>query len=381
MRALFLCDYVWGIGELMRGLRLSCGLSKEAEVDFFYSGAPHSLTLPESDTLHFHRLPVLDKKVFNDLASSPERQQEVRETALLRRLQFDEAIKGVYDLLIIDSFPFCKLLLEKEVRWLIHTLKKNNSHLRVVSSFKGIAHDSPDQLDAYWKALFEKDETITTHFLKELFDAVLVHSDPQVIALDETFGHELSHLPMIHYTGFVADEWKYSPKTRKKQILITTGSGFDGERLTNAVLTIVDAFPDYHFLFVKGPYASQKTKEAIEAAKRNSHVHDVVFIPCLNDALAESTLAIGMAGSTLINFYQTRTPALVFPSNKALDQAFLARKFNKMGFVKELKQNDLSREGMKEAITMALERPYLPSPFALNLNGVQESVALIKKWA
>ena len=114
--------------------------------------------------------------------------------------------------------------------------------------------------------------------LNEYFDGVLVHADPALVTLDNTFGPiDLVDTP-IHYTGFVTPKPQLNARSKIRTtlglgpddalIVASIGSGSVGSNLLEAVAAAAGCshIPrTFHFHLFTGPYCPLEVLDSLHA--------------------------------------------------------------------------------------------------------------------
>lgn len=354
-KGLYYCQYLVGIGHLVRSLNICRSLVKRFEIDFLLGGQDIGLRI---DSSHFNllQLPSLgldnpydeNSEFDNALAIKQKERQKVIET-----------ISTPYDFLITEIFPFSKWRFKEEIEKLILQLKKNNPKCVIACSLR----------DSFPKHNLEHENAVV-EFIHKYYDVVFVHSDLLVYKLQESFELSEKIQDKLIYTGFIVRENMTSKmKKRKKRIVISLGAGSFGEELVYAVMHVVERFPDYEFSFIKGPKCS--TEFIHEITKKLSILKNaelVSFVDHFPEYLAESALSISLGGYTIMDIIYTKTPAIVYPTT-FYDQYVRSLKFATFGFLKIVTQEDLEPNKFQQVIEEALKMP--PSPFDIDMTGTE----------
>ncbi|WP_369404501.1 hypothetical protein [Salidesulfovibrio brasiliensis] len=190
MRLAFYTQHVLGMGHLFRSLEIVKALAGH-EVVMITGGAEADLPLPPYASRY--QLPGLmmdaDFKSFIPVDSS----LSVEETFALREKRLIEFLQGFRpDVLLVELFPFGR---KKFGRELIPALEAARvgafGPCKAACSLRDILVEKDDQA---------KFENRVLSVLNPLFDALLVHADPQLVRLEETFSAVDRIEPAIHHT-------------------------------------------------------------------------------------------------------------------------------------------------------------------------------------
>lgn len=383
MRGLIYCVHLYGVGHLKRMLSLAEGLVEDCEITLIQGGRDERVTFLHPNFRHIG-IPLprsMIPFITNNQAASFEKLMKIRRKQLFTVMDFSRH----YDFFITEQIPFTKLAFLCEAYSIMNALKIKNPNLAMFSSHKGGAplpelgknsakHLKNEQLlKTLWKSTLKE--------LKANYDKVLVHVDPQVTTLDETFFYFNEIREMVEYTGYIYPwcEKFATSKKRKKEILVTVGSGIKGVPLLLSLLNVVPKIPEYNFQFVTTPEMSRDFVELLhKESEKVSNLEIVSFLENFDEKLRESSLAITLAGSTLINLYATSTPALVYRDPLDRGQVMQGKKFADHGIVNLINEQDLSPDKLKNLILETLQNPP-KSDIDLNIAGVENSKQAIMK--
>src|SRR5262245_11804046 len=228
-RVLFYCQSLLGIGHYIRSRELLFAL-RDFDVRFLYGGEfvpgfelpawVEVVYLPaiKSDA-RFQQLYVVD---------SPESLPEIqaRRTGLLR----DAFDRFAPDVLLIELFPFGRWKFNFELLPLLDRARSTRPDIKIVCSLRDILVRRPDQ------ARYESE---VCALMNQYFDLLLIHADPRLQRLEETFGSVAGIDCPIRYTGYVAQPPRDRPEARDGNdslLLVSIGGGRVGSELIDCVL-------------------------------------------------------------------------------------------------------------------------------------------------
>lgn len=365
-KGLFYCQYLVGIGHLMRSLRISKSLLKQFDIDFLQGGHDLDFTLNDShfNLIHLPPLGLEDPSTHLD-----QHEMESLQTTFQQRKEKIHTLNFPYDFLITEIFPFRRWpQFKNEVETLIKQVKKHNPNCLITCALR----------DSFSQPNKEKDKAIFD-FVRQYYDYIFVHADPRVFKLEESFSYVDEIASKIIYTGFISDARNLKPQPRKKQIVVSNGTGSFGAELLYAVAAIVSHFPEYTFVFIKGPKApsdlAEKIKQiAVDSGAKNFKIES--FLDNFPHFLSECTLSISLGGcNTIMDIASTKTPALVLPM-MFQEQYIRALKFEGFGFLHLLSPEDLEPQSLNKAIRKALRKVW--SPLEIDLSGAEKTTESIK---
>src|SRR5215475_1532879 len=228
-RVLFYCQSLLGIGHFIRSRQILFAL-RDFDVRFVYGGEfvpdfdlpawVEAVYLPalRSDA-RFERLYVVDNH-----HSLPEVQARRKEALLAA---FD---RFAPDVLLIELFPFGRWKFNFELLPLMDRARDARPHIKIVCSLRDILVRRPDQ------ARYEAE---VCALMNQYFDLLLIHADPRLQRLEETFGSVVGLNCAIRYTGYVGHN-EVCPKPEQTSacppLLVSVGAGRVGSELIACVL-------------------------------------------------------------------------------------------------------------------------------------------------
>ena len=196
MKIIQYCQHVLGIGHLFRSLEICRALS-DHEVVLVTGGPQFDTKLPGH--VREIRLPDLQmNREFRGLYSTAKNAtiDQVKKKRQQRLSALFEKEKP--DLFLIELYPFGRKAFRFELDPILEALhEKRLSPCGVVCSVRDILVEKEDR---------HKHESRAVKTLNRYFDAVLVHADPQLIKISETFDHFDDITIPVDYTGYIAPQ-------------------------------------------------------------------------------------------------------------------------------------------------------------------------------
>ena len=127
-------------------------------------------------------------------------------------------------LVIVESWPFGRGVLNEELEWFIANAKQKNSSLRTVVSIRDIL-----------QVRTQKKQRKTIDRLSRFIDYVMVHADPDIVPIQASFdcADEIS-IPVV-YTGYIAPA-SIPRAIQTKDIIVSAGGGLAGSMLYQLAL-------------------------------------------------------------------------------------------------------------------------------------------------
>ncbi|MBS4168195.1 glycosyltransferase [Parachlamydia sp. AcF125] len=360
MRGLFWCQYLLGIGHLVRGLRLCQSLIQDFEIDFLQGGREVHQVLSSP---RFHKIPL---SPLSHLLNPAESYEEI----LKKRHDFlDSFLTLPYQFFVSQSFPMGKHDFTHEVLNIIARVKKINPTCLVVCSCLDYVPTDPKHIEWIYP------------LLDRYYDKVFIHCDPQILNLHETSVLAQKLGDKLVYTGYVSSGKLIRPSSeRVKRILVTVGGGSVGEELLRAAAEVSIFFPDYEFMLVLGPQSSPKLANDLHLFQKigGSNIRLVPFLPNFTEELQQCALSISLGGSTIIDLCETKTPGIIYPyPSKFSKQRQRAEQFASKGIVQVISPPDLAPHRFRTIIEKTLSSPF--PPIEINLNGAENMRRGIQK--
>ena len=381
MKIIQYCQHVLGIGHLFRGLEICRSLS-DHEVILVTGGPQVDMNLPAH--VREVRLPDLQMNhEFKGLYSSQKNfdLDQIKEQRQRRFFNLFEKEKP--DVFLVELYPFGRKAFRFELDPLLQAIgERRLPACRVVCSVRDILVEKEDAA---------KHELRAVNTLNRYFDAVLVHADPKLAQISETFARFAEiRIPVI-YTGYIAGrpEPDAGEKMRRRlqigrdEILIiaSAGGGHVGAPLLEAVICAFDRLRVKNRSYLKvftGPYLDQSefnrlTRLAGEEVEINR------FSPDFLSYMAAADLSVSMGGyNTTMNILATGVPALVWPFPQNREQRLRAERLDQRGILKVVADEDLDPDRLAESMARVLSSADRV-PVGIELNGAANTAAWIEK--
>lgn len=384
-RVLFYCQSLLGIGHFIRSRELLYAL-RDFEVCFLYGGEfVPGFELPAWVEVVY--LPALKSDAkFQQLyvVDSPDGLPEIQ----ARR---KELLRGAFDrfapdVLLIELFPFGRKKFNFELLPLLAHARATRPAAKIVCSLRDILVRRPDQ------ARYEAD---VCALMNQYFDLLLIHADPRLQRLEETFGSLTSLNCAIRYTGYVAQPLcdkpahDQPPRDRPEArsgtdslILVSIGGGRVGHELIACALDAETQLTAPHRLHIlTGPHIPVKQFQCLQRQTAGrSHItlqrHTTQFLAWLRQA----DLSISMAGyNTCMDVLSAGVRALVWPftEHENGEQTLRARKLEQLGYVSVLDPARLEPNYLAAEIVRCLNLAPPAPAVALDLQGAPRTAELL----
>lgn len=370
-KVLIHCQYVYGLGHLIRALQIAKGLVDGFEV-YFLSGGEAVEGISIDSNINFIQLDALYKEEDGSKLSSVDKNLSAEECLKNREKIINDLIKDICpDVVVTEHFPF-GFLFEQEVLNLISKAKSVNNHVKIVSSVRDIIESKKGN---------ESDHK-TVSFLNENYDLLLVHGDENVIPLETSF--PLSNEIKIRQvkTGYVIDcSLKRNPN-KTKTIVVSVAGGRVGGELKSAVINAFKSIQsqiNHDLLVFDGAFSHDNYYRNTEGKIKYFKFERAVFLK----ELSQSDISISLGG------YNTIVESL-YLGNKVLiyNREFLGQNFEQeirissladLGYITRLDAEHLEQNMLAEILLEAISFKSNSFVDDVNFEGVARSVQEIKQ--
>ena len=383
MKILFYCQYVLGMGHLFRSLSLLRAF-KNHTVTLVAGGQPVDAPIPEH--IKLVRLPalIMDEKFTRLIAAEPG--EDVAALRYRRRQQLFDWVDTLRpDLFITELYPFGRRLFGFELDPILGAIRNGRfGACQAVCSLRDVLVEKRDP-QAFEDRVLNK--------LNSLYDLLLIHSDPALQTLEETFGRTDAIQIPIRYTGFVAppvhpnegpglrDQLGIS--TNQKLIVASAGGGRTGYPLLKSVIRALAERTTDDAIVLKvfsGPFMDADAYvDLCDDLPPGVEVRR--FTRRFGDYLAAADLSISMAGyNTCMNLLVHPLPALLYPYARQQEQPIRANKLQSILPLHVLTDADLDPLRLQHHIIKMLTAPPQRQPLQLNLDGANNSARMLEEW-
>lgn len=381
MKIVFYCQHVLGIGHFFRSLEICRALSAH-EVVLVSGGPPIDVGLPPH--VREIRLPELSMDAeFKELRApgggdidAIKRERRARLLTLMRR----EAPQ----LFLVELYPFGRRAFRFEIDPVLEAVAAGGlPACRVACSVRDILVEKPQAADR---------EAWVAGVLNRHFGAVLVHTDPRLVRLEETFGRRAEiRIPVVS-TGFISPRPAPGDRARVRArrgvgeaeglIVVSAGSGSVGFPLVEAAMR---AFPlmrggrPARMVVFTGPFMPAEEVARLEPLA-GGPVALERFAADFPAELAAADLSVSMGGyNTTMNLLAAGVPALVWPFAQNREQRLRAGRLAALGALELIEAADLAPSRLAAAMQRCLARRERPR-VALDLEGAAATARWIDAW-
>ena len=372
-KVLIHCQYVYGLGHLIRALQLAKGLLSDFDV-YFLSGGESVKGVAINPKINFIQLDSIYKKEDSSKLSSVDKNFTIDECLSNREKVIHELIQNILpDVILTEHFPF-GFLFEKEVLGLISKAKSVNPSVKIVSSVRDIIETEKGS----------ESDNKTIKVLNQYYDLLLVHGDENVIPLETSF--PLSDQVKIRQlrTGYIIDSAIKKQQNKKQTIVVSVAGGRIGKELKDAVVNAFISIKDdtnHELLVFDGAFNSGYDQSSSDNRITYFKFDRSLFL----QELSQSDISISLGG------YNTIVESL-YAANKVLiyNREFLGDNFEqdirisslaKLGLITTLDSAQLELKRLaqiiKNTICSRADRREINVDFDGVINSVQEIRNLI----
>lgn len=380
MRIIHYSQHVLGVGHLFRSLEIVKALHGH-EVTFVTGGREMALPVPPFAS-HVALPPLMMDSGFSRLLTAGSTAgREVDEVMAERRDKLVRLVEDTRpDVVLVELYPFGRKKFGFELDPAL--IRARELGAKVVCSVRDILVEKTDQ---------QKYETRVLGKLDELFDAVLVHTDPELVGLQETFP-AADRIPVpVHDTGYVTPRPEPgAPEllraelglTRTPLVVASAGGGNVGEGLLEGVLeasALLHREIPHRLALFTGPYMAEERYGYFRSrANELGYIRVRRFSERFTTWLTAADLSVSLAGyNTTMNLLASGTYGLVLPFAQNREQAMRAELLEERGLLGILTQEELAPGRMADRLREGLQSS--PAENTLNLDGAATSARLLEE--
>ena len=382
MKIIFYCQHVLGIGHLFRALEI-CEALKRHEVLLISGGPRIETNIPKH--VKVVRLPELQmdsgfKGLFSPQPNiSLEQIKTQRQKDLLALFEKEKP-----DLFLVELYPFGRKAFRFELDPLLADIRSpKTSPCGVVCSVRDILVEKEDQ---------QKHEDRAVDTLNRYFDAVLVHSDPNLIKFEETFSRRAEIRIPLFYTGYIAKKppgnarqlirSRLEIEDKDLMIVASAGGGSVGKPLLESALRAFQKFridSSARLYVYTGPYIDSQDFAYLQSLA-NQKIKVEKFTSDFLAYLAAADLSISMGGyNTSMNLLACGVPALVWPFGLNREQRLRAQRLAERGALKILNEQDLQHDRLARIMAQTLSEMH-PGKLDIDLEGAANTARWLEDW-
>jgi predicted glycosyltransferase len=386
-KILFYCQYLTGMGHLVRSIEIARSLVKEFQVYFINGGPPiEGFTIPtELELINLPALWLEDGKF--QIADGDKSVEEVKDVRKKQLIDICDRIQP--DCLITEFFPFGRHKLFFELLPLLEYIDNNLPKTKIVCSLR----------DVIGRETLAEEADIICKLINKYFDLILYHSDPNFLTFEASFPRYQDLHCEIKYSGFVAqsplenvmsfDNSLTKKDTKYPFILVSVGGGRLGYELLTSVIKaskILEERIPHHIQIFTGPFMPEELFAKLEEeALYRGNVNLQRYTPQLLSYMERADLSISLTGyNTTMNILRTGVRAIVVPIghyNQDMEQLVRTRKLEKLGVVEVINPTDLEPVYLSQRIIACLKKESGKNTSGMfDLEGAQKSASFLKEY-
>jgi predicted glycosyltransferase len=384
MNIIFYCQYVWGMGHLVRSLEFARALS-EHDVTLVAGGQDVALELPAH--VDVVRLPALymDERFTRLIPADAGR--TVDQIKLQRKQILDALFEQKQpDVFIVELYPFGRSIFGFELEPLLGDIRAGKfGDVKTICSLRDILVEKKDPA-AYEQRVLQK--------LNRNFDGLLIHSDQNLLRLNETFARIGDIDIPVAYTGFITQQADPDGGRRLRQdlnvssdqklIVASAGGGRSGYKLLMSVLDACDTLRqrlNFRLEVFSGPFMETVEFDKL-AARAAPGIRIRRYTRHFLDYLQAADLSISLAGyNTCMNLLVSRVPALVHPYARQQEQPLRVDKIKNLTPMKIINEGDLKPDRLSKHMLDMLEHKSAFNAPPIDLNGAANAARILGRWA
>ncbi len=374
--ALFYVQHLLGIGHLRRALAIARAMQK-AGLDVTLAQGGRPVAGLDTGRLRIHQLPPAEAADSSFSVLLDETGRPIDEDWRVRRR---EALLALFaatapDLLLIEQFPFGRRAFRFELLPLLEAALARRPKPAIFASLRDILVAKPDpKRGAEMVALAER-----------YFDRVLVHGDPRVIGLEESFPAAAALGERLVYTGYVLDRPAAAipPGPRGDEVLVSVGGGAVGQPLLEAALAArpLTRLAKAPWRLIAGPGLPPAHYAALER-RLPPGVALERFRADFPALLGRCRVSVSQGGyNTVMETLQAGARAVIVPfaERAETEQTLRARRLAARGLVGLVEAGALTSSSLAAAIDRADAGH--PATLAIDLDGAAASARLLEAAA
>ena len=367
-------QHLLGVGHFRRAQQLAGALAqRKFQVDLVSGGMP--VGSPDIPGVNLYQLPPTCSADASFSRLLDANGKDIDETWRDNR---HKQLLGLFDrlapqVLITETFPFGRRMMRFELIPLLQRARDSRDCLLIVSSIRDILQ--PKTRPGRNREICELIETC--------YDRVLVHGDPALAALEDSFedAHRIHH--KLAYTGYIRQA-RVKPTTESSHngdVLVSAGGSDTGLALLEAAIAArpQTRLSHRHWRILVSPAIDEATFQRLHrqaepdlTVERNRDD--------FSSLMQQASLSISQAGyNTITDILDSRAAAVVVPfvEGVEIEQLLRARRLQDRGRLIMLESDQLSTASLATAVDRALD---LDTSFTVDLDGAANSAAMIEHW-
>jgi predicted glycosyltransferase len=367
---LLYCQHSLGLGHFVRSLALAEAMAEHFAVTFFNGGpVPEGIVLP--DCIRFVHLPPLRMQEDGSIAGEGDVGAILAER---RDRMLTVAREAPAAVLVVELYPFGRKKFAVEIDPLIDLVRQRGG--RVACSVRDVlVTDRADQ---------SRHDDRAAQTLAKMFDCVLVHTDPRLFVLTDSFQPQVPMKVPVEHTGYVVRSRSAGASGAPDgPTLVAAGGGAVGHALYAAAIDAqsrLKAERGWDMVLVAGPLLPEADWSTL--CERTHGVAGLTLlrsVPSMVPLLAASGRFAGQCGyNSALEVCQAGLPALFVPFARGRESEQTARaiKLREVGLADWMPEQGLTGEVLAKRLG-ALQPP--TGGASLDLDGARKSARLLQE--
>jgi predicted glycosyltransferase len=378
MKIVYYCQHVLGMGHYFRSLEI-CKALRNQEVILVSGGAPLNMRVPA----HIREVslpPLTMDSNFSRLESNTGSIENIK--AARQQEIYELFANECPDIFMVELYPFGRKAFGFELIPVFQAIREGLlCPSRVVCSLRDVLVEKKE-VEAY--------ESRVISALNQWFDALLIHSDAEIVKLDETFSRVTDIRIPVVYTGFVTPRPLQGDRNAVRQqldidndarlVVASAGGGKVGFELLDAVIRAfaeISVADNLYLQVFTGPFMEDGAVKHLQEM-RTDRISVLRFTSDFPAYLAAADLSVSMAGyNTTMNIVAAGVPSLVWPFSQNREQRLRAERISEMGRMRILENADLLPKKLAELMTESLIDPNR-CDYPIDLNGAEHTADWIQ---
>jgi predicted glycosyltransferase len=369
-RILLYVQHLLGIGHLARASRIAEALERRGLVPILVTGGLPTPGFPPPGISHLALPPLRAADGFRSLVTAEGATASPAYLAARRDRLVGFLHSTSPELILIEAFPFGRRQMRFELLALIEAARAMTPRPIVAASVRDIVQppSKPGR------------EAEVLRILDLYFDHVLVHGDPTLVRLGDSFPAAAHIRPPISYTGMVTGRPAIAAAERF-DVIVSSGGGAAQGRLCACALEARAQSPLEHgrWLVVTGPNAPDGLIGSLTHGLRAGDA----IVPFRNDfpsLLATARLSISQAGyNTCGDLLRSGCPSVLVPfaAGGEREQTLRAERLAERGLAVVVHETDLNATALAAAMERALAAGRRGDEPGIDLDGAEKTAALL----
>ncbi|MCF1505522.1 glycosyltransferase [Afifella sp. H1R] len=372
MRALIWVQHLLGVGHAVRAGAIARALREEGVAVTLVTGA----SLPGSVDTQGIEVTTLPAARASDPAFSAiidDNGRKVDDAFWQRRRDILLALADRIDpdIVVTEAFPLARRAFRTELVPFLQKLRGKPRQPIIAASVRDILVRKPA----------DKERAMADLALA-CYDKLLIHSDPQLVRLEHSFGEAERLAPLVTYTGYVNSSSTVPAPDGdgEGEVIVSCGGGAVGQAILRAALSArlhSSNAATCLWRVLAGPHLSSADFAALAKAAPPGIVVERARRD-FPDLLKRARLSVSQAGyNTAVDILQAKVPALFVPfaAGSETEQTQRADLFAINGLAVVVPEEALSAENLARAVDQAMQLRPMAVPFSLD--GAQKTAKLL----